>query len=334
MIFLSVIVPIFFDLFEATVVACDAEWMSRAQLEQMARAELSEVDEAERQGGVWTVDNCTEESARIGVFNKDGHRERVVSLGSVPEDSKLRTVVLALGDLARETGEPVKSDDVEAPKEAEPIAEGTSPPGEETQPEPVSDVAQPEPKSETAQTPTTKSKKCRDEIDMWLACTDELVKKYWPAAGVYFRGFPLAKSFAPEARFGFRTARWRFAFGGYGMGWRSDIVRTHLLAFTATVGPGLWRRQRKVTLGLDALMELGAAAAFGKTTEDARGTPKVNVVAGAHLSFWVNLRPKRRFQPVFTLEAGWVRGANVFVGNEFQGGFEGLSLAAGWAAEW
>ena len=94
--------------------------------------------------------NPFDESARIGVFNRDGHRERVVSLGSVPQDSKLRTVVLALGDLARETGEPVKSDDVEAPKEAEPIAEGTSPPGEETQPEPVSDVAQPEPKSETA----------------------------------------------------------------------------------------------------------------------------------------------------------------------------------------
>jgi len=45
MILLALIAPIFIGSADTTVVACDADWMDRAQLEQMARAELSEIDD-------------------------------------------------------------------------------------------------------------------------------------------------------------------------------------------------------------------------------------------------------------------------------------------------
>ncbi len=324
MIFLALMAPIFIDLADVTVVACDADWMDRTQLEQMARAELSEIEDERIKGGVWIVDSCTEESARIRVFDRDGQRERTVPLEGLPKDLKLRTVVLAFGDLARER------EDLAEPN-ADETSEAPTPLHEEvTQPETGSEVVF----GTTAQIENDFAYDC-EKPPLADPPAEEPPKESYPImAGAYFRWFPLTKTMAPEARIGFRTENWRFALGGYGMGWRSPFRRLYLSAFTATIGPTLWRHQGAVTLGLDALMELGAVVAIGKSHDYVESETKFNVMAGAHVSFWLNLLPSKPFQPLLMLEAGWLRGANVFVDGTLQGGFEGPSIALCLAGQW
>jgi hypothetical protein len=94
-------------------------------------------------------------------------------------------------------------------------------------------------------------------------------------------------------------------------------------------GPSLWQHDGKISVGLDLLMELGAVVAFGKADSGTDYTPKFNIAAGGHLAFRIGPNPKVRFRPMFTIEAGWLRGLNVFADDDLQGGFEGLSLAGG-----
>ena len=108
-----------------------------------------------------------------------------------------------------------------------------------------------------------------------------------------------------------------------------------LVAVTMSAGPNIWRYEGILRMGVDALMELGPIIAAGKSAnENVEESTKLNGLIGAHLAFWLGIPTATRFQPTLLLDAGWIRGLNVFAGDKFLGGFEGPSTSLGIAAVW
>ncbi len=321
MIFVALLTSFFIESFDVTVVICDADWLNRAKFEQVASAELSELPDEDRRGLILTVDQCTEASVRLRVSYQGGQRERFVPLEDVPAEARLRTIALTLGDLVREPEAAPQKDDADK----NPVCE--VPPREKTvASKPVDDVAKAppanDPKRNDDQQPTKPDPEpvADDQRDLHVSI------------GLYARAFPLAKTLAPEARIGLRTRKWRLDLGSYVMGWNTYVGNAYLLAITITAGPTLWRHQGKVPMGLDALLEIGAITAFGKADYDADQTPKFNIAAGGHLSYWLGFGRMKRLRLV--LDVGWLRGLNILVATTVQGGFEGPSAALGLTGAW
>ena len=102
MILLAALTTILLGLSNITVVTCEEDWLDRDMLTQMLGAELSELPETERADLIAVVDECSDTSVRLRVVKSNRGRERRISLVETPESARLRTVVLALGELARE----------------------------------------------------------------------------------------------------------------------------------------------------------------------------------------------------------------------------------------
>jgi hypothetical protein len=309
MIFLAVLSTFFIESFDVTVVTCDADWMDSRALEQMLTAELSELSDEDRRGMIAAVDQCSDTSVRIRVNMPNKGRERAISIGEVEPEARMRTIALALGELARETDIPPVSPDAVSPlNKCE--EKTTSPPATPASDKMDASNAQADDDEKIPFVPKTKT------------------SHQW-SIGVFARGFPLAKTVAPEARLGLHFSRWRVSIGGYGMGWTSSLGTAYLAAFTLMGGPTLWQYDGRISAVLDLLMELGAVVAFGKADAGSDYTPKFNIAAGSHLAFRIGPNPKVRFRPMFTIEAGWLRGLNLYAADTFLGGFEGLSLSGG-----
>ena len=322
---LTVVAPILLTLTDVSIIPCEAEWMDSKRLEQMVGAELNELDLSEKQDEVWIMDQCTNGSARIRELGGNGQRERMVSLAGIPPELKLRTVVLALGDLAREPA----SQSPEESNEASQIEQ--APPYKNEQGTAVGAAA---PLTQPARQPETSSSPPKPVAEEKRPPDDTAAKAVPPLSNrievnADFRWFPLTDTYTPEARIGLRTEKWRLSIGGYGMRWKSGIGKTYLTAISAFVGPTLWQTRGAVDVGLDALMELGGAFVIADASVDVETSPRFNVLAGAHLSLWVNPLPSKKVQMLLFAQAGWLRGVNVYAGTVFQGGFEGLSTAFG-----
>jgi hypothetical protein len=311
MIFLSVLTSFVLNTFDVTIVTCDATWLDRAELEQMIGAELAELDDNERQGMILTIDHCEEATIRLRVSNRSGQKARDIRIDEIPKEMRMRTVVLALAELAGAPADPSK--ETTAEKRESPSLSNENP-LPKSEPPPIASPTRAD-SSPTPQ-PQCVSTAVRDRIGF--------------LGGIYLRGFLLAKTLAPELRLGIHTRRYRVELGGYGMGWTSSLGTAYLTAATVTAGPTLVGHQgRTVALGLDALAEIGVVVGFGKAKGNSEHTPKFNIAAGGHLSFWIALTRTRRVQPVVMLNAGWLRGFYVFIGETKKGGFEGPSVSAG-----
>lgn len=306
MIFLGALLVFFIDAYDITLVTCDAQWLDKSRLEQIMSAEISELTEEERGGMILIVDQCTDESVRLRVSNHRGQRERVVSIEAIPEEALLRTIALALGELSRETGSAAD------PKNAAQL---------------------PEPEIPKEATTKSKTEEHVEEVQRGQSANPTATQvEYRILVGGYLRWFPIAKTFAPEIRFGVRRQPWRIELGGYGMRWASALGTSYLVAITSTGGPTLWHYQGAIRAGVDILAELGVVTAFGEANDDSEETPRFNIAAGGHLVFWIGLGKAEGFQPLLNLEVGWLRGLNLYVDDEFQSGFEGLSTRFGLVA--
>ena len=316
MIFVFVLTSFFIDAFDVTVMTCDAPWLDAERFEKVIGAEMGELSADERQGLILTVDRCTEATVRIRASNSHGQSERVIEIGEIPEEARPRTIALALSELISEAS---AVNAPEAPPPGVPPHEKETPthfPDEEMQGETnTGDDAVTSP-------PPSLPPGHRESEDLKLA------------AGLYLRGFPLARTLAPEGRVGVRYDKWRADLGGYAMGWSSALGTAYLTAVTLSAGRSLWQRQGRMMLGLDVLLELGAVIAYGKADESSDYSPKFNVAAGGHLACWLAPGWRRRFRPLVAVEVGWLRGLVVFSGEKFQGGFEGLSTTIGVAGVW
>ena len=96
----------------------------------------------------------------------------------------------------------------------------------------------------------------------------------------------------------------------------------------------IWQHEARWTVRLELLAELGAMVAFGQASEDTVYKPKFNIASGAHLGLRAGPSLSKRFRPEWTLSCGWLRGLAVYAEEDFLGGFEGLSLAAGFVSSW
>ncbi len=315
MIFLSALLAFVINASGVPVNTCEASWLDAPRFGEVLSAELSTLSEAERVGTALAIDECTDAAVTLHVNDSAGTRERTISIEGVPAEAKMRTVAIALGELVKER--PLETAAGEPPSpavstESEAAASGEAQP---LAPMPVVDT---EPPSKIEKTVEPNR---RDRLRF--------------ALGVYFRTFPLADAYVPELRFGLRPGKWRFELGGYAWGWKEAIGTVYLTAVTLTVGRSLWQYTGRVAMSLDALVELGAVIAFGKaTTDQVKETPKVNMLAGAHLGWRIAPGRDLRVTPAFHLEVGWVRGLNVYAADVFVAGFEGLSAAAGVRTCW
>lgn len=317
MIFLSVLASFVIDTFDVTVATCDVPWLDAARFEQVVGAEVGELVPEARRGLILTVDRCTDASVRLRISSRDGQLERVLEIGDIPDEARLRTIALALGEMLREPMTEALPPEASPPEvsppsdAAETRAAPPEAPIEAAKVDSVSPPPKPEPRSELAKPNHRKL-----------------------SVGLYLRGFPLAKTLAPEGRFGVCFDKWRTALGAYAMGWSSSLGTAYLTAVTLTAGPSLWRREGRVTLGLDALLELGAVVAYGKADKSTDYSPRFNIASGAHLAFWLGPGWQRSFLPLVTIEVGWLRGLNVFAKEKFEGGFEGLTTTVGITGAW
>ncbi len=311
MVFLTALTTFWIATSDITVVTCDADWMDGESLKQMLTAELSEFAGDSDQGIIASADRCTEESIRLRMVISGRGREREIRIDEIPKEARMRTIALALGELAREP-------DTETCASAQTTSDtpvGVESDGESFAPtkiQPEDDKIHSASKSRTP--------------------ASDAFRRF--SIGLFARGFPLAYTVAPEARFGVFFSRWRLSLGGYGMGWTSELGTAYLLSVTLMGGPVLWHYDGKISIGVDLLTELGALVVFGSAEKETVYKPKFNIAVGAHLVLRLGPNPKKRFHPIFTLECGWLRGLGVYAADTFQGGFEGLSLSGGMIAAW
>ena len=333
MYFFAVLATLILQVSDATIVTCEAPWLEQAKLGDILEAELIEVSPGEREDLVLIIDRCTDDTLRMRVSTPEGQHERTVRVSEIQEEARMRTIALAFVELIQEAHseqpqiktassvptavnskstmhENARANDSHAPVKKDIVPELSKP--NSNHPPAL------EPKHSIDPTPNKNRDGHRIMTGGWL------------------RVFPAAKTLAPEVRLGIMVRRWRFDCRFYGMQWeQSQRGNIWLAAVTLTAGPTLWRFDGNVPMGIDALMEMGAVTAFGSAVNDqVEHTPKFNILCGAHLAFWIGIPTARRFQPTLMLEGGWIRGLNVFDGDEFKGGFEGPATSIGIAGVW
>lgn len=330
MFFLTVLMSFVLEPFDVTVITCDIPWFDNERLHPILRAELSDIEKSKRDGMILTVDQCTEQSARLRVSGHQGQLERVIQIENIPDEARPRSIALTLGELARESiANEIPPRDEQPPKQIPPTVISTN--DELRENSAVASEISPTKEKPPQELPPEEEVATATNVTIHQTSRNE--KHFF--IGVFLRAFPLVKTIAPEGRFGLRIKTWRFDLRGYAMGWKSKLGKVYLSAAGLTAGPSLWQHNGKVRAGVDALLELGATAAWGKAANDnVSHTPKFNILAGGHLAAWIGIPTASDFQPTMTIEAGWVRGLNVFAGEELQGGFEGPSASIGLSGVW
>ncbi|MBN2529192.1 MAG: hypothetical protein JXR76_22575 [Deltaproteobacteria bacterium] len=321
MFFLTVLASFMIQLSEVTVISCDARWIDPKRLCDVLETELNEFDADTRAGAIFIIDECTPQAVRLRVVGRQKQLQRSVPLDDIQTEARIRTIALTFGELAQDALIILPADGADAPIQIRPepqAKDGSS----NKLPNECPKVA-----SCDASTASTAA-----EMGALASWKDSL--RYVVTAGL--RVFPVAKSLAPEARFGIRQGRWRYDVRAYAMRWKElQIGTTWLAAACLTGGPILFQYEGNVQFEIDALLELGGIAALGEPANaDVKYTPKFNFLIGAHLAMWLTIPGERRFKPLLTLEGGLVRGLNVYAGDEFQGGFEGPSTSIGIGGIW
>ncbi len=303
------IASLFWQSHDVSVVVCDTPWLDRVKVGQMLDAELAGLTDAERDGLVLVVDQCNGRTVRLRVATETAQRVQIIPIEDVPDEARVRTVVLALAALIDE-GEP--RGDAAPPVDPQPL------------PDPPA-AAEPTPLPPQRDAPASRPA----EDDLASGRHRRL------SIGARLRSFLLVRTIAPEGRIGLRLDRWYFDVGGYAWRWSDPLGTVYLAAGTLLVGRALTtRRLSAVEIGLDGLLELGGVWGFGRANEEAEHTPKFNAALGGQFSFWIGFRPGRRFRPTVAVDVGWLRGLNAFAGETHLGGFEGLSVAVGLVGVW
>ena len=329
MILATAIITFVLSALDVQVTACDAPWFDRDKFEQILTAEMTGLDTDRRQGLVLTIEDCTDEAVTLSVQKNSEVSRRSVSIVNIAEEARQRTVAIAIGELAA---------DLIAPSESGPMVSDTT-----VSPPPRGGDCPPPPEPKCPPPAEPKCPKCAD-------CPAPQASVLDIEIGVFVRGFPFAGSsgtYAPELRVGVRYDRWRFDLSGYAMGWSANSpdsntngdvstidARAYLLAFSVIAGYELWRRGRNVEVIFDALAELGMVTAFASPKESSDDNPRINLLAGGHLGMTVGAGHVIRFRPMFTVTMGWIRGFNIYLTENFRGGFEGPAFSAGVAVRW